>query len=131
MAPLKASLQLLAPPPPTSKSWLRPWAGGHGGRHRLPQYCLEMDYVTCPSSGAEKLPARCNCCLTPKGCTLHLSSLGELEFFLWGAPVESVEPQNVASPARAPAPPPEEPSQTGPNSDHLYLPPQFWLMAEG
>ncbi|TVU22371.1 hypothetical protein EJB05_32062 [Eragrostis curvula] len=38
-----------------------------------PQYCLEVDYVTCPSSGAQKLPARCNCCMTPKGCTLHLS----------------------------------------------------------
>ncbi|CAO2174198.1 unnamed protein product [Urochloa humidicola] len=38
-----------------------------------PQYCLEVDYVTCPSSGSEKLPARCNCCMTAKGCTLHLS----------------------------------------------------------
>ncbi|KAK3163598.1 hypothetical protein QOZ80_1AG0005770 [Eleusine coracana subsp. coracana] len=38
-----------------------------------PQYCLEVDYVTCPSSGAQKLPAKCNCCMTPKGCTLHLS----------------------------------------------------------
>ncbi|CAO2203031.1 unnamed protein product [Urochloa humidicola] len=38
-----------------------------------PLYCLDVAYVTCPSSGAEKLPARCNCCLTPKGCTLHLS----------------------------------------------------------
>ncbi|CAL4957485.1 unnamed protein product [Urochloa decumbens] len=50
---------------------------GHGqGRMEAaacPLYCLDVDYVTCPSSGAEKLPARCNCCLTPKGCTLHLS----------------------------------------------------------
>ncbi|KAL6627607.1 hypothetical protein ACP70R_031333 [Stipagrostis hirtigluma subsp. patula] len=38
-----------------------------------PQYCLDVDYVTCPSSGSQKLPARCNCCMTPKGCTLHLS----------------------------------------------------------
>ncbi|CAO2193158.1 unnamed protein product [Urochloa humidicola] len=38
-----------------------------------PQYCLEVDYVTCPSSGSEKLPARCNCCMAGKGCTLHLS----------------------------------------------------------
>ncbi|KQK03589.1 proteinase inhibitor PSI-1.2 [Brachypodium distachyon] len=38
-----------------------------------PQYCLEVEYTTCPSSGSEKLPARCNCCMAPKGCTLHLS----------------------------------------------------------
>ncbi|EMS61563.1 hypothetical protein CFC21_014134 [Triticum aestivum] len=38
-----------------------------------PQYCLEVDYITCPSSGSQKLPARCNCCMAPKGCTLHLS----------------------------------------------------------
>ncbi|KAF7036106.1 hypothetical protein CFC21_046859 [Triticum aestivum] len=37
------------------------------------QYCLEVDYITCPSSGSEKLPARCNCCMAGKGCTLHLS----------------------------------------------------------
>ncbi|KAG0537065.1 hypothetical protein BDA96_03G115700 [Sorghum bicolor] len=40
-----------------------------------PLYCLQVDYMTCPSSGSEKLPAKCNCCLAraPKGCTLHLS----------------------------------------------------------
>ncbi|CAM0880753.1 unnamed protein product [Alopecurus aequalis] len=40
-----------------------------------PQICLEVDYITCPSSGSEKLPARCSCCISmaPKGCTLHLS----------------------------------------------------------
>nr|CAB3476684.1 unnamed protein product [Digitaria exilis] len=38
-----------------------------------PQICLDVDYVTCPSSGDEKLPARCNCCMTPKNCTLHLT----------------------------------------------------------
>ncbi|KAF8762186.1 hypothetical protein HU200_009735 [Digitaria exilis] len=43
------------------------------GAVACPQYCLEVDYVTCPSSGAKKLPARCNCCMTPKNCTLHLS----------------------------------------------------------
>ncbi|KAM3300688.1 hypothetical protein ACQJBY_041613 [Aegilops geniculata] len=32
-----------------------------------PQYCLEVDYITCPSSGSQKLPARCNCCMAPKG----------------------------------------------------------------
>ncbi|XP_066314092.1 proteinase inhibitor PSI-1.2-like [Miscanthus floridulus] len=46
---------------------------GIEGTVACPQYCLEVDYVTCPSSGSEKLPARCNCCLAPKGCTLHLS----------------------------------------------------------
>ncbi|CAL4957486.1 unnamed protein product [Urochloa decumbens] len=39
-----------------------------------PLYCLQVDYMTCPSSGSQKLPARCNCCMTPKGCTLHLSN---------------------------------------------------------
>ncbi|OAY64864.1 hypothetical protein ACMD2_26531 [Ananas comosus] len=38
-----------------------------------PQYCLDVSYVTCTSSGKERLPARCNCCLAGKGCTLHLS----------------------------------------------------------
>ncbi|KAG2587636.1 hypothetical protein PVAP13_5NG189081 [Panicum virgatum] len=46
---------------------------GMEGAVACPQYCLEGGLVTCPSSGAEKLPARCNCCMTPKGCTLHLS----------------------------------------------------------
>ncbi|XP_017228338.1 proteinase inhibitor PSI-1.2 [Daucus carota subsp. sativus] len=36
-------------------------------------YCLQVDYMTCPSSGEEKLEPKCNCCLAPKGCTLHLS----------------------------------------------------------
>ncbi|KAL6890585.1 hypothetical protein ACP4OV_008840 [Aristida adscensionis] len=49
-------------------------SGGEGMEAvACPQYCLEVDYVTCPSSGAKKLPARCNCCMTPKGCTLHFS----------------------------------------------------------
>lgn len=39
-----------------------------------PLYCLEVDYMTCPSSGDKKLDPKCNCCLAPKGCTLHLSS---------------------------------------------------------
>lgn len=43
------------------------------GAVACPQFCLDVDYVTCPSSGSEKLPASCNCCMTPKGCTLHLS----------------------------------------------------------
>ncbi|KAJ0232010.1 hypothetical protein HA466_0294840 [Hirschfeldia incana] len=38
-----------------------------------PLYCLQVQYMTCPSSGDEKLPPRCNCCLAPKNCTLHLS----------------------------------------------------------
>ncbi|XP_062207131.1 uncharacterized protein LOC133908920 [Phragmites australis] len=46
---------------------------GHKGMEAVacPLYCLDVDYVTCPSSGSQKLQARCNCCLTPKGCTLH------------------------------------------------------------
>ncbi|KAK9095877.1 hypothetical protein Sjap_021374 [Stephania japonica] len=38
-----------------------------------PQFCLDVSYMTCPSSGAKHLPPRCNCCMAPKGCTLHLS----------------------------------------------------------
>ncbi|KAF8404323.1 hypothetical protein HHK36_009206 [Tetracentron sinense] len=37
-----------------------------------PLYCLDVDYMTCPSSGCEKLKPQCNCCLAPKQCTLHL-----------------------------------------------------------
>ncbi|KAK9742283.1 hypothetical protein RND81_03G161400 [Saponaria officinalis] len=47
----------------------------NGGSSRVvacPQYCLEVAYVTCPSSGNQHLPSSCtNCCMTPKGCTLH------------------------------------------------------------
>ncbi|XP_019084969.1 PREDICTED: uncharacterized protein LOC104712786 [Camelina sativa] len=35
-----------------------------------PLYCLQVEYMTCSSSGDEKLPPRCNCCLAPKNCTL-------------------------------------------------------------
>uniref|UniRef100_A0A1J3ILC6 Uncharacterized protein n=3 Tax=Noccaea caerulescens TaxID=107243 RepID=A0A1J3ILC6_NOCCA len=38
-----------------------------------PLYCLQVEYMTCLSSGDDKLPPRCNCCLAPKNCTLHLS----------------------------------------------------------
>ncbi|CDP10660.1 unnamed protein product [Coffea canephora] len=37
-----------------------------------PQYCLDVEYMTCGNSET-KLPPRCNCCLAPKGCTLHLA----------------------------------------------------------
>ncbi|KAM0940970.1 putative proteinase inhibitor I20 [Dioscorea sansibarensis] len=38
-----------------------------------PQYCLEVAYMTCTSSGNKQLPGRCNCCFASKDCTLHLS----------------------------------------------------------
>ncbi|KAF9661594.1 hypothetical protein SADUNF_Sadunf19G0085000 [Salix dunnii] len=38
-----------------------------------PQYCLDVDYMTCKSSGDKKLDSACNCCLAPKNCTLHLA----------------------------------------------------------
>ncbi|KAE8056140.1 hypothetical protein FH972_012934 [Carpinus fangiana] len=38
-----------------------------------PLYCLDVEYMTCQSSGEEKLNPRCNCCLAPKNCTLHLA----------------------------------------------------------
>ncbi|XP_010521150.1 PREDICTED: proteinase inhibitor PSI-1.2 isoform X2 [Tarenaya hassleriana] len=47
--------------------------GSAASARACPQYCLDVDYVTCPFSGNEELPSRCNCCMAPKGCTLHLS----------------------------------------------------------
>ncbi|XP_078175017.1 serine-type endopeptidase inhibitor [Carex rostrata] len=46
-----------------------------------PLYCLQVDYMTCPSSGDEHLSAHCNCCLTSgsKGCTLHLSGGSQMK----------------------------------------------------
>ncbi|KAF8025554.1 hypothetical protein BT93_F2405 [Corymbia citriodora subsp. variegata] len=38
-----------------------------------PLYCLDVDYMTCPSTGDEHLSPQCNCCLAPEGCTLHLT----------------------------------------------------------
>ncbi|KAG2691265.1 hypothetical protein I3843_08G002000 [Carya illinoinensis] len=39
-----------------------------------PLYCLDVEYMTCPSSGEKiKLNPSCNCCLAPKNCTLHLA----------------------------------------------------------
>ncbi|KAF3944964.1 hypothetical protein ACB098_01G122400 [Castanea mollissima] len=37
-----------------------------------PQYCLDYAYMTCPSSGSQKLDPACNCCLA-QGCTLYLA----------------------------------------------------------
>ncbi|XP_065847145.1 proteinase inhibitor PSI-1.2 [Euphorbia lathyris] len=38
-----------------------------------PLYCLQVDYMTCESTGSNKLTPSCiNCCLAPKDCTLHL-----------------------------------------------------------
>ncbi|XP_024026650.1 uncharacterized protein LOC21408157 isoform X1 [Morus notabilis] len=37
-----------------------------------PQYCLDVEYMTCGSS-CERLEPKCNCCLAPEGCTLHLA----------------------------------------------------------
>ncbi|GMY29442.1 proteinase inhibitor PSI-1.2 [Fagus crenata] len=37
-----------------------------------PLYCLDVEYMTCQSSGEKKLNPKCNCCLAPKNCTLHL-----------------------------------------------------------
>jgi Potato type II proteinase inhibitor family len=36
---------------------------------------FDVDYMTCPSSGDEHLPASINCCITDgsEGCTLHLT----------------------------------------------------------
>ncbi|KAH7677471.1 Proteinase inhibitor I20 protein [Dioscorea alata] len=40
-----------------------------------PLYCLEdVKYMTCESSGNEKLDPVCNCCFAPQNCTLHLTN---------------------------------------------------------
>ncbi|CAK7344855.1 unnamed protein product [Dovyalis caffra] len=44
-----------------------------------PLYCLDVDYMTCKSSGDTKLNSVCNCCLAPKNCTLHLADGSETE----------------------------------------------------
>ncbi|KAF3944965.1 hypothetical protein CMV_028615 [Castanea mollissima] len=36
-----------------------------------PDICLAYAYMTCPSSGNQKLDPACNCCFAP-GCTLYL-----------------------------------------------------------
>ncbi|PIN00801.1 hypothetical protein CDL12_26699 [Handroanthus impetiginosus] len=36
-----------------------------------PLYCLDVVSMTC--NGTEVNFTRCNCCLAPKGCTLHLA----------------------------------------------------------
>ncbi|CAO2841913.1 unnamed protein product [Amaranthus hypochondriacus] len=38
-----------------------------------PFTCIDgFDYMTCPSTGDQKLGAPCNCCLAPSaGCILH------------------------------------------------------------
>ncbi|CDP10662.1 unnamed protein product [Coffea canephora] len=38
-----------------------------------PQYCLDVEYMTCGNSGTKQYPSCINCCLAPKGCTLHLA----------------------------------------------------------
>ncbi|GLT24980.1 hypothetical protein SLA2020_001390 [Shorea laevis] len=38
-----------------------------------PLYCLQAQYMTCESSGEEKLKPACNCCLAPKNCTIYLA----------------------------------------------------------
>ncbi|GLT27090.1 hypothetical protein SLA2020_491290 [Shorea laevis] len=38
-----------------------------------PLYCLDVEYMTCNSSGEKRLNPACNCCLAPKNCTLHLA----------------------------------------------------------
>ncbi|KAF8025529.1 hypothetical protein BT93_F2382 [Corymbia citriodora subsp. variegata] len=37
-----------------------------------PLICVEVEYMTCPSTGDKHLIAPCNCCNAPKGCILHL-----------------------------------------------------------
>ncbi|XP_011003988.1 PREDICTED: proteinase inhibitor type-2 CEVI57 isoform X2 [Populus euphratica] len=47
--------------------------GGNLIAKACPLYCLDVDYMTCESSGDKKLNSACNCCLAPENCTLHLA----------------------------------------------------------
>ncbi|KAG5224631.1 proteinase inhibitor [Salix suchowensis] len=47
--------------------------GGESIAKACPLYCLDVDYMTCKSSGDKKLDSACNCCLAPQNCTLHLA----------------------------------------------------------
>ncbi|GLT64540.1 hypothetical protein SLA2020_370260 [Shorea laevis] len=38
-----------------------------------PHFCLDAQYMTCESSGEEKLKPACNCCVAPKNCTIYLA----------------------------------------------------------
>ncbi|KAJ3670814.1 hypothetical protein LUZ60_008240 [Juncus effusus] len=44
-----------------------------GADAKCPSYCADISFMTCPETGDQQLPARCNCCVTvgSKGCTLH------------------------------------------------------------
>ncbi|KAK9758166.1 hypothetical protein RND81_01G212000 [Saponaria officinalis] len=39
-----------------------------------PLICYEAKYMTCLKMGDKHLEPVCNCCLAPKGCTLHLQN---------------------------------------------------------
>ncbi|PIN00800.1 hypothetical protein CDL12_26698 [Handroanthus impetiginosus] len=41
-----------------------------------PLYCLDVVSMTC--NGTEVNFTSCNCCLAPKGCTLHLADGGSV-----------------------------------------------------
>ncbi|CAO2836021.1 unnamed protein product [Amaranthus hypochondriacus] len=49
------------------------------GVEGCPLYCLDVAYMTCPSSGSQQLEGSCNCCMAPQGCTLHLSDGSSLD----------------------------------------------------
>ncbi|GMP47976.1 hypothetical protein CsSME_00015494 [Camellia sinensis var. sinensis] len=36
-----------------------------------PLNCKAADYMTCDSTGEERLSPPCNCCLAGKGCTIY------------------------------------------------------------
>ncbi|WOL17572.1 hypothetical protein Cni_G26365 [Canna indica] len=45
-----------------------------------PFLCVQAEYMTCKSSGDEKLQPVCNCCLAPQGgCTIYLTNGSKLE----------------------------------------------------
>lgn len=41
-----------------------------------PQICYDnLDYMTCPSTGHQKLAPSCSCCMAPaKGCILYFTN---------------------------------------------------------
>ncbi|EPS62185.1 hypothetical protein M569_12609 [Genlisea aurea] len=41
------------------------------GARFCPLFCFRSEYMTCPSTGYERLPPQCNCCLAGPGCKIY------------------------------------------------------------
>ncbi|XP_006650546.1 proteinase inhibitor PSI-1.2 [Oryza brachyantha] len=47
-----------------------------GGGKICPQFCYDgIEYMTCPSTGSQRLKPVCNCCLADEnGCAIYLNN---------------------------------------------------------